>query len=154
MANNNYFTNFMADGMKAFQSAFDQLPTFDLTDATAAAQRNMEAATSVFQTAFNSAQQIAKRQMEIAQKSAEEGFNLLREIASSRDPKESAQKQAEYAKTAFEQAAKNASETAEQIAKSQNEVAGIVSKQLNANINEISKAATAVAKKQQDKKAA
>lgn len=154
MANNNFTNNFVAEGMKAFQAAAEQLPTFDLSDAMAIAQRNMDSATNAFQTLFASAQNISKRQTELFQKSAEEAFNALREIAAAKDPKASAQIQADFAKSALEQAAKNASEIAELASKSQNEVAGIVSKQVNANINDFSKVAAAAAKKPQDKKAA
>jgi len=138
MSQNNPFS----DAFKVFdawKNVGKQVPAFDSEEVSNLVRKNIEVAQQAQEAFAEGAQTIIKRQLEIAQANAEGTLELFKVVASSKDPRESAAKQADFAKTAFEKAAVDANELADIAAKSSNKVAEIIGKQVSDNLKETTK---------------
>ena len=153
MANNNPF----GDAFKAFDAFRDyskqQFPAFDYESFASAVRQNIETIQEANQAIAEGIQAVAKRQAEILQANTDNAFLLFKEIASSSDPKESAQKQAEFAKSSFEKASSDASELIEIASSSNKKAAELISAQVENNLKELNKSAKGGAKKAEKKAA-
>jgi len=144
MSQNNPFDAFN----KAFEAfkPFGKVPSVDFEGMFAAGRRNVEVLADANKVLSEGAQAVAKRQFEIAQANAEKALDLVKEIASSKDPKEAAAKQADSIKGLFEKTVADANELVELASKSNTKAYEIVGKQVSENIKEISKTASKVKK--------
>ncbi len=145
MANENYFAAFFKP-LEAFKE-MPNVPAFDSSQLIEQSKKNFEAAQQAQQILAEATQSFFQRQFEIAQANAEGALQLVKEIASSKDAKDSAAKQATYARNAVEKAANDASELSEIASKASTKATEIVSKQVTENFEQATKAAAKPAKK-------
>lgn len=127
-----------------------------LEDAAEAVRNNFEAIVAANTALVEGAQAVAQRQVKALQAGAEEAIEFAKDIASSKDPKEGAAKQAEFAKAAFEKSLAEGREQFEIASQSGNKAAEVIGKQVTQNIRQFSDATQNAAKqaKQAAKKAA
>lgn len=142
------------DAFKSWENSFKAMtpktPAFDFNDAFSTMQNNFETMVAAQREMAEGMQKVAKRQVEIAQNNTEEAMNLFKDIAASRDPKESASKQAEFAKNAFEKAANDTRELMEIATDSNNRAAEIIGKQMSENLSQANEAADKVSRAAKD----
>ncbi len=139
--NNPFFSAFKSFG-EQFNSNLHQM---DLNDLSTAFRKNLEVANAAQQALTEGAQNFFQRQFEIFQSNMETILELSKEIASSKDPREAASKQAEATKRCLEKAASDANELVAIVSKTSNQTCEILGKQASENIKEISKAASTAA---------
>ncbi len=138
--------NPFASAMNAFKSFNDQWSgccggQAGFSEWQNTARKTLEASVESAQAASKGAQEAWQRAIDIAQASTESFLESVKEVASSRDPREAASKQAEAAKRNFEKAASDANEIVAIISRSSNEACEILGKQVSENLKEFSKAA-------------
>lgn len=154
MSQNNPF----ADAFKAFDAFKSYYPSSanGLDDAISLSKRNIEAIQEAGQVMVEGVQQIISLQTKIFEQNAKQALELFNSIASSKDPRESAAKQASYAQEAFEKAASDAKQLADIATKSSSKAGDLLKAQVTKNIAEVSKAVSTTTKKASDnvKKAA
>ena len=137
MTQNNPF----ADAFKAFDAFKSYYPssTANFDEAIAMSKRNIEAFQEAGQVLVEGVQQIVSLQTKIAEQNAKQVMALFNSIASSKDPRESAAKQASYAQEAFEKAASDAKQLADIATKSSSKAGDLLKAQVTKNIQEVSK---------------
>lgn len=138
----------------AFKSFYENIPAWDASEAVALGRKNIEACSAACQAVAEGVQAVAQRQFEIIQSNVESTLEMWKQVASSKDPKESATKQADFAKNIFEKSIEDSRELAEIASKSNNKVIELVNRQVAECIKECSKAASQASSQQQKKKAA
>ncbi len=156
MTQQNPFADFFKQWESALKDASGNVPSVDFNAAFEAGQKNLEAFAATQKAVAESVQEVANLQSEAAQKSVESALQLFNEVAASKDPRESATKQAEYAKNALTAAANNAKEVAELASKSQQKIADMVNSQLADNMaqfNDVAKQTATTAAKSSKKAA-
>lgn len=138
MTQNNPF----ADAFKAFDAfkSYYPSPTANFDDAIAIGKRNIEAVQEAAQVIVEGTQQIISLQTKIIEQNAKQMAELFNAIASSKDPRESAAKQASFAQEAIEKAASDAKQIADIAAKSSTKAGDLIKAQVTKNIQEVSKA--------------
>jgi phasin family protein len=129
------FSKWAGDFGKYFVNG--KAPTFDFDAAFALQRKNVEAFTAANQLAFDGVKAVAQRQAEIARKAFEEFGKVTKELAAAGTPEDKFAKQADLAKTAFEDALANLREVAETLQKSQSDAVDVLSKRIVANIEEL-----------------
>lgn len=130
MSNKNIF-------IEAFDSFKKQLPLVDLNEAIESGKKNLEVIQEANQAFAEGAQAIVQKQVEIAQSNTEEAIKLFKDVTSSKDVRDSANKQAEFAKRAFEKATSDASLIVEMCSECNSKTADIVGKRFNENVKNI-----------------
>jgi phasin family protein len=98
-------------------------PSFDFDAVFALQRKNVEAFTAANQLAFDGVKAVAQRQAEIARKAFEEFGKVTKELTAAGTPEDKFAKQADLAKSAFEEALANMREVADTPQKSQSEAA-------------------------------
>jgi len=139
------FSKWAGDFTKYFVNG--KAPSFDFDAVFALQRKNVEAFTAANQVAFDGVKAVATRQAEIARKAFEEFGKVAKELTAAGTPEDKFAKQAEMAKTAFEDALVNIRETVDTLQKSQSEAIDVLSKRVVANIDEMKAAVVKVAKK-------
>ncbi len=150
-------TNPFADAFKAFDAFKSYSPIscsgVNVDEAISVGKRNVEAFQEACQVIAEGAQQIVSLQTKIIEQNARQVLELFNAIASSKDPRESAAKQASYAQEALEKATSDAKQLADIATKSSNKATDLIKAQVTKNIQEVGKAVSSQ-KKAADKKAA
>jgi len=141
MAQNNIFSNAMKP-FETWKSFSEQFSSVDLSDFVSNSRKSFEAFSSANQAFVEGAQAVAQRQLEIAQNNAENALQLLKEVASSKDPREGAAKQIDFAKKAIEKSLSDSREIFEIASKSNSKAYELIGKQVSECIKECSKAAS------------
>ena len=139
------FSKWAGDFGKYFVNG--KAPSFDFDAVFALQRKNVEAFTQANQLAFDGVKQVAQRQAEIARKAFEEFGKVTKELTSVGTPEDKFAKQADLAKTAFEEALVNLRELVDTLQKSQAEAVDVLSKRVVANIEDVKTAVSKIAKK-------
>lgn len=139
------FSKWAGDFGKYFVNG--KAPSFDFDAVFALQRKNVEAFTQANQLAFDGVKQVAQRQAEIARKAFEEFGKVTKELTTAGTPEDKFAKQADLAKTAFEEALVNLRELVDTLQKSQAEAVDVLSKRVVANIEDVKAAVAKVAKK-------
>ncbi len=125
-----------------FGNFSNQVPSFNFAEAVEAGKKNFEVFQEANQAIVEGAQEFTEKQIEIAKANTESAIKLFKEVASSRDIRDGASKQADFAKKAFEKATKDTNDLIEIASKSNNKAAEIVGKQVSEPMQDIKKVAT------------
>jgi phasin family protein len=139
------FSKWAGDFGKYFTNG--KAPSFDFDAIFALQRKNVEALTTANQLAFDGVKAVAQRQAEIARKAFEEFGKVTKELTTAGTPEDKFAKQADLAKTAFEEALVNLRELVDTLQKSQAEAVDVLSKRVVANIEDVKAAVAKVAKK-------
>ncbi|MCP5417158.1 MAG: TIGR01841 family phasin [Chromatiaceae bacterium] len=128
--------------VKQMQGAFSayQLPNFDSAAFLESQKKNMEALVSANQAAFSGTQELLKCQSEMLQQAMADATEAAKGLASSANPKDLAEKQAELIHSAVEKALANSAELSELVKSSQEAVMKQVNERFLASIKEIKEA--------------
>jgi len=141
-----------SDAFKSFEafnkSLGSKTPSVDFNEVVSAARKNFEVLSTANQAIVEGAQAVAQRQLEIAQANAENLLQMFKEVASSKDTKEGAAKQAEFAKQAIEKSLADSREVFELASKSNSKAYELIGKQVTDNIKELSKVSSGSKKSQ------
>ncbi len=139
MTQNNPFADAfkMFDAFKGFGA---QSPNVNFDETIALAKRNYETWQEANQVLAEAAQEIAGLNARIAEQNTKNAMELLNSIASSKDPRESAAKQADFAQEVFEKASKDAKQISDIAQKSSNKANDLIKNQISKNIREAGKA--------------
>jgi len=119
-----------------FAQAF-QVPGVDSNKLIEAQRKNIEAFTQAQRTALEGMQAIVQRQTEFARKMMDDQVNAMQRITGADSAEERAQKQAEVAKQAYENAIQGSRELAEMSAKSQQEAFELLHKRVAESFDEV-----------------
>jgi phasin family protein len=128
------FTQFF--DVSKFTQAF-QVPGLDSDKMIEAQRKNIEAFTQAQRTALEGMQAIVQRQTEFARKMMDDQVNAMQRITGAGTAEERAQKQAEVAKQAYENAIQGSRELAEMSAKSQQEAFELLHKRVADSFDEV-----------------
>ena len=139
------FSKWAGDFGKYFVNG--KAPSFDFDAVFALQRKNVEAFTAANQLAFDGVKAVAQRQAEIARKAFEEFGKVTKELTAAGTPEDKFAKQADLAKSAFEDAIANLREVVDTLTKSQSEAADVLSKRIVANIEELKATIAKVSKK-------
>jgi len=135
MSNKNIFTD-------AFDSFKKQVPVVDFNEAIEAGKKNLEVFQEANQAIAEGAQAVVQKQVEIAQANTEDAIKLFKDVTSSKDVRDSANKQAAFAKKAFEKATTDANTIVELCSECNSKAADIIGKQISENVKGASGKAT------------
>lgn len=127
--------NLPADPFRMFAEM--RVPGLDLGALAAAQRRNLEALSAANRVALEGAQAVARRHMEILQHSMTEMTDAVRQAGTATDPQESAAKQAEMLKAAYERAVANMREIADLIQKSNAEALSLLNTRFKEAMDEV-----------------
>ncbi len=132
--NNNPFAD-------AFKSMYDnmQAPSFDVKDLASNLRKNAEAWAKASQVLAEASREVLRLQAGFVQSNTQQLMELCKDVCASKNPEASAAKQAEFAKSAFEDALSSSREVFEIASKAGSEASEIVSKQLSQCMSECSK---------------
>jgi phasin family protein len=114
-----------------------KIPGVDVNALVSAQEKNIAALKQANQHAVEGLQTLAKRQQEMFQQAMQNAATAAQEIVGAGGPKEAAAKQAELAKTAFEQALANMREIAETISKTSNQAYAVISQRAAEGLEEL-----------------
>jgi phasin family protein len=135
----------VSDFSKSFSNG--KTPTVDFEGLFAAQRKNFEAFTSANQLAFDGVKAVAQRQAELAREAVESFSKLAKELTVPASPEEKLAKQAEVAKSAFEQALSTMREATATLTKSNSQAVDVLSKRVADSFDEVKVAFAKVAKK-------
>jgi phasin family protein len=135
----------VSDFSKSFSNG--KTPTVDFEGLFAAQRKNFEAFTSANQLAFDGVKAVAQRQAELAREAVESFSKLAKELTVPASPEEKLAKQAEVAKSAFEQALSTMREATATLTKSNTQAVDVLSKRVADSFDEVKVAFAKVAKK-------
>jgi phasin family protein len=141
----NEFTRWVSDFSKSFTNG--KAPTVDMETLFASQRKNFEAFTSANQLAFEGVKAVAQRQAELAREAVEQFSSLAKELSAPASVEEKMVKQAEVAKSAFEQALTTMREMNDTLVKSNNQAINVVSKRVADSFDEVKTAFAKTAKK-------
>ena len=125
--------------------------SFDFNQLFSAGRRNIEAASAVNQIAVESAQAISRRQAEIARENVENMLKVGKDLMSGNPAEVSVSKNAEAARSFFENALANLREMTEMVSKSSFEAYDILNRRAAESMEEVSKASAGTAPKKASK---
>jgi len=142
----------MAQPQRKFAGSFKvledfKIPSYDFNAFLSIGQRNVEALNAANQVVAEGIQAIAKRQSEIVKSGAKGVIGLFREVYSSETPEAGAAKQAEFVRSAFENAMANVREVVEMVSKSNIDATEVLTTRLTEVIGEVSKVSANKGKK-------
>lgn len=139
MSSNNY-----TDFFKAFS---DYRCPVDFDGIFSSQRRNIEAVTSANQVVAEGVQAAFRRQGEIARSNTETLLKASKELFNVSSPDQSATKQADFAKTVFENTLSNLREISEMVTKSSYEAFDLLNKRAAESLDELSKVASSTTQK-------
>lgn len=114
-----------------------KLPNVDVEALVAAQRRNIEAVTAATTAATDGYKELAARQAEIMRGAVDEYVSTMREVMSAKDPKASAAKQVEFAKSAFEKSVDQTRELTDIATKANAQVFDVLNKRVSEGLEEI-----------------
>ena len=141
----NEFTRWIGDFSKSFANG--KAPTVDMETLFASQRKNFEAFQSANQLAFDGVKAVAQRQAELARGAVEQFSSLAKELTAPASVEEKMVKQAEVAKSAFEQALTTMREMNDTLVKSNTQAINVVSKRVADSFDEVKTAFAKTAKK-------
>jgi phasin family protein len=136
------FAKFYGDFNKA-ASDFGKLfangkaPMFDFEAAVAAQRKNVEAFTAANRIAIEGTQAVLRRQAELVREAIEELSSVSKEFTAAGTAEDKFVKQAELAKSAFENALANVRELSGLVQKASDEAVSVISKRVVDNFDEV-----------------
>jgi phasin family protein len=139
------FNRWVGDFSKSFTNG--KTPTVDMETLFASQRKNFEAFTSANQLAFEGVKAVAQRQAELAREAVEQFSSLAKELSAPASVEEKMVKQAEVAKSAFEQALTTMREMNDTLVKSNTQAINVVSKRVADSFDEVKTAFAKTAKK-------
>jgi phasin family protein len=139
------FSRWVGDFSKSFANG--KTPNVDMEGVFAYQRKNFEAFTSANQLAFDGVKAVAQRQAELAREAVEEFSKLAKELSAPVSVEEKMMKQAELAKSAFEQALSTVREMNDTLVKSNAQAIDVVSKRVSDSFDEVKTAFAKTAKK-------
>jgi phasin family protein len=139
------FNRWVSDFSKSFTNG--KAPTVDLETVFATQRKNFEAFQSANQLAFDGVKAVAQRQAELAREAVEEFSKLAKELSVPASVEEKLVKQAEIAKSAFEQALSTIRDMNDTLVKSNTQAIDVVSKRVSDSFDEVKTAFAKTAKK-------
>ena len=139
------FNRWVGDFSKSFTNG--KTPSVDLEGVFAYQRKNFEAFQSANQLAFDGVKAVAQRQAELAREAVEEFSKLAKELSAPASVEEKMVKQAEIAKSAFEQALSTMREMNDTLVKSNAQAIDVVSKRVADSFDEVKTAFAKTAKK-------
>ena len=145
MQQKNPAANFFTDMQSTMKQMMDSVPTsnpFDLQTVLEAQRKNIQALTEANQCAMAGWQNLAKRQAEMVSEFVQNNSGLAKQTLSTTAPQETLAKQAEIAKTVYEQSIQNTRELTEIVRKNAADTAEVISRRLTAGFGEIKQTAT------------
>ena len=110
--------------------------TLDVEALMAAQRKNLEALTQANQLAVQGFQEIAKRQVEFARGTLDEASTMVREWSETGTAEERLQKQAAFAKQAFERGVNGTREVVELAGKTQTQAFDVLNKRFAESVEE------------------
>lgn len=110
--------------------------TLDVEALMASQRKNLEALTQANQLAVQGFQEIAKRQVEFARGALDEASSMVREWTETGTAEERLQKQAAFAKQAFERGVNGTREVVELAGKTQTEAFDVLNKRFTESVEE------------------
>lgn len=116
-----------------------KLPGVEVNDILASQKKNIEAFTKAMHAATEGAGMVARRQAEILRSALEQTMEMIRELTVAGNPKETAAKQVELVKKAFETATANARALAEAVETSNKEAFEVIRRRTSETLDEIRK---------------
>ncbi len=116
--------------------------SFDFNQLFNAQRRNIEAFSAANQVVVESAQAISRRQAEIARDSVENALKASKDMFTSGTPETNMAKQADFAKSWFEDALSNLREVTEMVTKSGFEAFDMINRRCAESMEECSRAAS------------
>ena len=128
-----------ADVMKAFSNV--NVPNFDYNSVFSAQRRNIEAVTEANQLMAESLQAISRRQAEIARSSVDQVLKASKDMVAKGSPELNTGKQADLAKSLFENSLNNMREVTEMLTKSVFEASDVINRRAAESMEEISNVA-------------
>jgi phasin family protein len=139
------FNRWVSDFSKSFTNG--KTPSVDMETLFASQRKNFEAFQSANQLAFDGVKAVAQRQAELAREAVEEFSKLAKELSAPASVEEKMVKQAEIAKSAFEQALSTMREMNDTLVKSNAQAIDVVSKRVADSFDEVKTAFAKTAKK-------
>jgi phasin family protein len=139
------FNRWVSDFSKSFTNG--KTPSVDFEGLLAAHRKNFEAFSSANQLAFDGVKAVAQRQAELAREAVEDFSKLAKELSAPASVEEKLVKQAEIAKSAFEQALSTMREMNDTLVKSNAQAIDVVSKRVSDSFDEVKTAFAKTAKK-------
>ncbi len=139
------FNRWVSDFSKSFTNG--KAPTVDMETLFASQRKNFEAFQSANQLAFDGVKAVAQRQAELAREAVEDFSKLAKELSAPASVEEKLVKQAEIAKSAFEQALATMREMNDTLVKSNTQAIDVVSKRVADSFDEVKTAFAKTAKK-------
>lgn len=139
------FNRWVSDFSKSFTNG--KTPTVDMETLFASQRKNFEAFQSANQLAFDGVKAVAQRQAELAREAVEDFSKLAKELSAPASVEEKLVKQAEIAKSAFEQALATMREMNDTLVKSNTQAIDVVSKRVADSFDEVKTAFAKTAKK-------
>jgi phasin family protein len=116
-----------------------KLPGVEVNEILASQRKNIEAFTKAMHAATEGAGTVARRQAELLRTALEQTTEMVRELTVPGNPKETAAKQVELVKKAFETATANARALAEVVEKSNREAFEVIRRRTSETLDEIRK---------------
>ena len=141
----NEFTRWVSDFSKSFTNG--KTPTVDMETLFASQRKNFEAFQSANQLAFDGVKAVAARQAELAREAVEHFSSLAKELSAPASVEEKLAKQAEIAKSTFEQALSTMREMNNTLVKSNAQAIDVVSKRVSDSFDEVKTAFAKTVKK-------
>jgi phasin family protein len=129
------FNRWVSDFSKSFTNG--KTPAVDMETLFASQRKNFEAFQSANQLAFDGVKAVAQRQAELAREAVEEFSKLAKELSAPASVEEKLVKQAEIAKSAFEQALSTVREMSDTLVKSNTQAIDVVSKRVSDSFDEV-----------------
>ncbi len=121
-------------------------PTMDMDAFMAAQRKGMEVVTAANQAAFDGVRAIAERQADMVRESVEATAGVVEVLRTVKEPKDAMEKQADFARVAFDKAVKDSNELRDLAVKTGNDVAAPISAHIRASMDELAAMATPAAK--------
>jgi phasin family protein len=113
-------------------------PKVDMDAFMAAQRKSLEVMTAANQAAFDGVRAIAERQADMVRESVEATAGAVEAMRTVKEPKDAMEKQADFARTAFDKAVKDSDELRELAVKTGNDVAAPISAHISASMDELS----------------
>ncbi len=114
-----------------------KMPSFDVEAVMASQRKNIEVLTAANKAAAEGMQKVSARQAQILQETLDEATKAFADFGKTNTPTDTAAKQAELFKAAFEKALANMSELADMVAKSSSEATTLVNDRISESLDEI-----------------
>lgn len=145
----NVFSSFdPAKAGEQFTKMFGEFaaPKMDMDAFLSVQRKGMEVMTAANQAAFDGVRAIAERQADMVRESVEATAGAVEAMRTVKEPKVAMEKQADFARTAFDKAVKDTNELRDLAVKTSGDVAAPISAHIRASMDDLTAMATPAAK--------